>query len=101
MVKARKIGLDTVVEKKKEVVCSEVDGETVVMSIQSGKYFGLKEIGSRIWTIIDHPSPINEICDALMVEYDVAPDQCHREVLLFMEKLWNKDLIKVVDQNSV
>lgn len=98
MTRARTIDLDTMVERREDVVFSEVDGEIVAMSIQSGKYYGLQEIGSRIWDIIDDPISISKICEALMAEYDVTADQCNLDVLRFMEKLWNKDLIRLVDQ---
>ena len=46
--KNRKITTETVISQTEEIVDSNIDGETVMMSIENGKYYGLDDIGSRI-----------------------------------------------------
>lgn len=91
------IGPDTVVTRSEELVSSDLDGETVLMSVQNGKYYGLDEIGSRIWSLIEQPRSVSELCDILLGEFDVEREQCERDVFAFLNKLAEDDLMKVVD----
>ena len=52
-------------------------------------------VESEIWTMIEHPAEVNDICNELLKKYEVSPAACHRKVLAFLEDLWEKGLIKV------
>jgi hypothetical protein len=92
------IGLTTVVNRIEELVSSDLDGETVLMSVQNGKYYGLDAIGSRIWALIEKPQSVVDICEILLKEFDVSQEQCERDVLEFVNKLAEDSLVKVVDE---
>jgi len=91
------ISMNNVVARSEELVSSDLDGETVLMSVQNGKYYGLDEIGSRIWSLIEQPRFVSELCDILLGEFDVEREQCERDVSAFLNKLAEDDLMKVVD----
>ncbi len=97
MGKGMKIGLDTVVTPSEELVSSDLDGETVMMSIENGQYYGLDEIGSRVWALIEEPRSVSELCDVLVEEYEVAREQCEQDVLAFLNELAEDNLVKVAD----
>ena len=46
--KTKKITTNTIISQIEEIVASDIDGETVMMSIENGEYYGLDDIGSRI-----------------------------------------------------
>jgi len=86
------ITTDTVVSQIEEIVDSDIDGETVMMSIENGKYFGLDDIGSRIWELIEHPIEVSDLIDTLLERFDVDRETCERDVLKFLNEL-NEDRI--------
>ena len=94
------IGPDTVVAQIEELVSSDLDGETVMMSVKNGKYYGMDAIGSRVWALIKQPQPVAELCDILLTEFKVDREQCERDVLVFLNKLAEDNLVKVVDANA-
>ena len=92
------IGPDTVVAQVEEIVSSDLDGETVMMSIKNGKYYGMDPIGSRIWALIKKPSTVSELCDILLTEFNVDRERCERDVLGFLNELAKDNLVKVVNE---
>jgi hypothetical protein len=85
------------VQRTEDQVSSDLDGETVLMSIQNGKYYGMDSIGSRIWALIEEPRQIQDLCDILAREYEVDPEQCKRDVFAFLEKLSTTNLVRFSD----
>lgn len=90
------VQLDSVVTRDASLIFSDLDGEIVMMSIESGKYYGLKEIGSRIWALIEQPHSVGELCDTLMAEFEVGEDTCQQHVLEFLEELKDEGIVTVV-----
>jgi len=85
---------DTVVSRTKEVLASEMDGETIMMSIAGGSYYGMDNIGSRIWELLEEPIRVSDLCHRLMEEFDVEVDQCLADVMVFLNALGENKLIK-------
>jgi hypothetical protein len=51
--KMKEITPDTVISQIEEIVASDIDGETVMMSIENGKYYGLDDIGCRVRSYLE------------------------------------------------
>jgi hypothetical protein len=94
------IGLDTVVAQIEELVSSDLDGETVMMSVKNGKYYGMDAIGSRIWALIKQPRSVSELCDILLTEFNVDRERCEKDVLIFLNKLAEDNLIRIVHASA-
>lgn len=53
------------------VLDQELDGEIVLLDLKSGVYYGLNEVGSRMWTHLSTLSDLDEIMDKLLEEFDI------------------------------
>lgn len=76
-----------------DVVAREVGGEIMILDLDSGNYFGLADIGCRIWKLLEDGSSAAEACDALIAEYDVARDVLEGDVLALLSDLLERRLI--------
>ena len=76
------------------LLASEVDGDLVMLSIESGKYFGLNPVAKQIWNILEKPTKLSELCVHLIAQYNIEPMQCEREVLQFMERMNEQKLVR-------
>lgn len=76
-----------------EVVFRELDGEAVVLNIESGIYFGLDDVGTRIWQMLATLESLSAVRDAMHAEYDAPPSQLDADLLTFVEQLLAKKLI--------
>jgi hypothetical protein len=91
----RDISMSSIVVATKDQVSSDLAGETVLLSMQSAMYYGLDEVGSRIWELVRQPVRVADLRDAIMREYDVEPERCEADVLGFLRELAAKGLIEV------
>jgi len=94
--KKKEITTETVISQIEEIVDSDIDGETVMMSIENGEYYGLDDIGSRIWELIEHPVKVSDLIDTLLERFDVDRETCEIDVLKFLNEL-NEDRILEVE----
>lgn len=82
----------------KEHLYSELNGEAVVLSLATGKYYGLNAVGVAIWRAIQTPASVQHIKSALMEEYDVDTETCSREVSEFLRRMLEEGLIEAKDE---
>ena len=90
------ISLESVVTISPDAVSRELDGEAVILELASGTYFGLNDVGTRVWALIGERRSLRQVFDALCQEYDVAPETLERDLLELVEKLRAKGLVNVV-----
>ena len=91
---------NTTVAQTKELVSSDLDGETVLLSIETGKYYNMDPVGSRIWELIEEPQFVSQLIDILLSEFEVERKQCEQEVLAFLNKLAEDHLIQVLEDKK-
>lgn len=80
---------------------SDMDGEKVMLSIKSGKYFNLGRIGGRIWELMEGPTTASDIAHQLIQEFDVTLELCEQHVLGFLQQLYAEQLIERVPDHAV
>ena len=90
-----KISASAMVVRNEEPVSVEVENTVVMMSLDLGKYFGLNEVGSRIWELLKEPRAMGDLCASLQQDFDVDPDACHEEVSEFLVALAKEGLIEI------
>lgn len=68
--------------------------EAVLLDLKEGFYFGLNDVGSRIWTLVGEEKSLSEICDQLLREYEVPRDELEKHVQSLLRELLGKGLIE-------
>ena len=76
-----------------QVLARQIGGETVMLDLAQGTYFGLDPVGARIWQLLAEGKTLAEVCDAMMTEYDVTRDDIERDVARLAEELADRGLI--------
>jgi hypothetical protein len=69
------------------VLFRELDGEAVILSLDAETYFGLDEVGTRIWSVLGESPTIQAAFETLCLEYDVDKDQLRRDLEEFLGEL--------------
>ena len=100
MKSSNEISLDTVVAQTEGIFSSELDGETVLMSLTQAAYFGLDSTGQVIWNMIAEPSRVGDLCDQLAADYNVDRATIEVDVFDFLNELNKEGLIRIVSQNG-
>ncbi|EHQ89383.1 lasso peptide biosynthesis PqqD family chaperone [Desulfosporosinus youngiae] len=92
--------LNAVVKRINDIPSAVIDDEIVMMHIEKGKYYGLDPVGSRIWGLMENPQIVSSIVKTLLEEYDVDTMTCEQQVLEFINKLKDEELIVITDLNE-
>ena len=87
----------SVVRASGEHLSSDLGGETVILHMGEGVYFGLDEVGTSIWKLIQEPTQVAEVCDRLRVEYEVEAGRCEDAVLRLLREMSGAGLIEVTE----
>jgi Coenzyme PQQ synthesis protein D (PqqD) len=78
-------------------ISSDLAGEVVMLNLKNGTYYGLDDVGARIWSLIQEPRAVAAVRDTILQEYDVEPDRCERDLLALLDELAAAELIEVRD----
>jgi len=93
----RALSTTSVVVAAKDQVSSDLAGEAVILSLQTGMYYGLDSVGAHIWELLRTPTVVADIRDAVVQQYNVEVEQCERDILSFLHQLAEQGLIEVRD----
>ena len=71
------------------------DGETVVVDLKKGDYFGLNELGSKLWEGIAAGKSPREVAAGLEGTFDVTPERLLGDLVALATELTSRGLIAV------
>ena len=75
------------------VVTREMEGELVLLDLESGSYFGLDPVGARIWAHLSEGASLEATHTALMDEFDVEASVLESDLLELVGTLESARLI--------
>ena len=87
--------LDRSVRIPEDVVFRELQGEAVILSLESSTYFGLDPIGTRIWQLFEAHGSLHAVWEAMQEEFDASGDTLRVDLLAFVDELSANGLLKV------
>ena len=87
----------TLVAAARDVMAAYFSPDVVLLNLQDGVYYGLEDVGARVWTLLQSPIAVGEVCDTIATEFDVDPARASREVRAFLEQLVDRGLATVHD----
>lgn len=83
------------IERSAQLLEAEVDGEMVALHVDNGQCYGFNGTAARIWTLLDRPKTLTELCVDLSAEFDLSPEDAPEEVLPFLEELKRDGLVSI------
>ena len=90
------IALDTIVAPSEDAVFRELDGQSVLLNLATGMYFGLDSIGTHVWQLAAADGSLRGVLQSLVDEYDADPSTIERDLLALAETLVAKGLWAIV-----
>lgn len=83
---------------KKELIKREIAGETILVPVgktvfDSNGLFALNEVGGFIWDLLPGVEAEEEICNAVLAQYDVPAETAKEDVSEFLENLRKMEII--------
>ena len=93
---SEQLTLDAIVRRSDALLSTSLDDDVVMMDVEQGAYYGLEAVAARIWALTEQSLSVSSLCDQLVTEYQISPEQCQQEVLTFLGELLNQRLVQVV-----
>lgn len=88
---------DTIFSRNEnEYLCTEVDAETVMMHTETGKYYGLDKVSTRIWQLLETDLSLAKLVNLLVAEYNVEQSTCEKDTKELLEGMLH---LKMITQN--
>lgn len=89
------VSVDSTVVAAESQVSSDLGEEVAILDFKAGIYYGLDEVGARVWQLVQEPKKVSEIRNALLEEYEVEPDRCERDLIALLRSLADEELIEM------
>jgi hypothetical protein len=95
MLAKQRITLGSVVKVSGSQVSADLAGETAILNLDAGIYYGLDQVGSHIWNRIKQPCSVRDLKEDILHEFEVGPVNCEADLLEFLNRLLDQRLIEV------
>ena len=80
------------------LTAANLGDEAVLLDANSGRYYGLNELGARIFELIRTPSLVEEVKSTLLQEYKVEEAQLEKDLLEFLNGMAQRNLIEMQNE---
>ena len=78
-----------------DILISKLQEESVILNLDSERYFGLDDVGTRILSVLTNSDSIEAAYETLVREYDVEGQVLRRDLLQLVEELVAQGLIQI------
>jgi len=79
-----------------DVLVSDIGGESVFLNLKTESYFGLDDVGTRMWKLLTENDTVESAYQALLIEYDIDEAQLSNDLDALVQKLVDNGLVEVV-----
>lgn len=83
------------VQVSEGILFQELQGEAVLLNLNSGIYFGLDAVGTRMWQLIVEHEQLAPVVQSVVAEYDVSESQTTADLLALVARLQDQGLVTV------
>lgn len=84
----------------KHVLVRLLDQESVLLNLETERYFGLDETGTRMWQLVTTSPNIDAAYRELLAEYDVQPELLRENLTDLVEHLVEHGLLQVLPADA-
>jgi hypothetical protein len=76
-----------------KVIHDTIDGETVIVNLDSGNYYSLDKIGTEIWSLMERNTGMSGITEHIVNRYNGEREEIEKAIKQLMDELQKEALI--------
>jgi len=76
-----------------KVIAQKAKDLLVLLDLDTGEYYNLDEVGTRIWELCDGARTVSEIARLISEEFEASGEGVERDVVKFLEELVQDKLV--------
>jgi len=81
-----------------DVLISNLQDESVILNLDSERYYGLDSVGTRILSVLANSDSIEAAYTTLVQEYDVDGEVLRRDLIALIDTLVEQGLVEVASK---
>ena len=85
------------VKLSEDILISDLQGESVILNVNSQRYYGLDKVGTRFLTLLSNSETIEQAFETLLAEYDVEAAQLRVDLTELLADLREQGLVEICD----
>ena len=78
-----------------DVLISNLQEESVILNLNSERYFGLDNVGTRMLSVLSNSHSIEAAYESLAAEYDVDREVLRQDLISLIENLVEQGLVTI------
>ena len=82
------------------VLFQQIEGEAVLLDVQTGGYFGLNGVGTFVWEQLSQTRTVRDVVSALREQYEISEERAVADTQAFLSALEAQHLINFNEQAS-
>ncbi|MBC8494620.1 PqqD family protein [archaeon] len=88
------MNLKSIPKKRKDIESEKIDDETIILLLETGKFYNLNSSGSIVWNLINGKRNIEEIIVSMSKKFSVGKKALEKDVIEMLNKLEKNKLIE-------
>ena len=89
------VRLETKIAVPEDVVFRELDDEAVLLQMETGRYFGLDPVATRMWTALDEHETLGGALESLCTEYEATRERIRQDLEELVSALAERRLLRI------
>ena len=90
-----KISMSSTVVASTDQVSCDLVGETAILHLKSGIYYGVDSVAAHVWKLLLEPRTVGELLHSILETYDVDAEQGKSDLFELLQELAVNELIVV------
>ena len=78
-----------------EILITGLQGESVILNLNSERYFGLDDVGTRFLSVLTNANSIQAAYETLLQEYDVEGEVLRQDLISIIGQLVDQGLVEI------
>jgi len=78
---------------RERVTWDEIDGETLIINVETGYYFSLDGVGSLIWSMLAAGVDERDMVASIVSEFDVEESTARTDLQALIDALVSEELV--------
>ena len=87
------IGQKSMLKRKSQVLAKKASEDMVLLDIDSGEYYALNSVGSRVWELCDGTRSVSEVISAIAIEFEAPLETVRTDVIDLLSELAEEHLV--------
>lgn len=83
-------------KRSNNAIFANVGEDIVALHTQLGRTYGMEKVTAAVWNLLAEPIDLDDICNHLIEQYDVTPDQCRAEIETLLDQFQREGLVEQV-----